>query len=163
MGKSFILKDRSGTVVGYFQQGIHTARCRLSGAEEGMEIILFYAGGKQKSRRIEAAGKEMEWEEAGGVIDGVAIVRNGLLAAASSPQVRFRFEQMHSTAQTNEKKNDPVGTTDGKPHESLESEEENKSKKKKPAEKNMMPERRWPRPPCWQEAVYRHGMWMDRQ
>ena len=137
MGKSFILKDRSGTVVGYFQQGIHTARCRLSGAEEGMEIVLFYAGGKQKSRMIEAAGKEMEWEEAGGVIDGVAIVRNGLLAAASSPQIRFQFEQMHSTAQTNEKKNDPVGTTDGKPHESLESEEENKSKKKKLAEKNQ--------------------------
>ena len=163
MGKSFILKDRLGIAVGYFQQGIHSVRCRFSRAEEGMEIILFYADGKHRVRLIEASGREMEWEEADGVIDEVTIIRDGVVAAASSPQARVRFEQMHFKVQTNERENYPDRQPIEKLHESLEREEENKSEEKEPAEKHMMPERRWPRPPCWQEAIYRQGVWTERR
>ena len=161
MGKSFILKDRSGTAVGYFQQGIHSVRCRLSSEEEGTEIILFYVGGKHNSRLIEETGKEMEWKEADGIVEEVVISRDGVIIAASSPQARLQFERMYSTVQTNKKRDNPSVLPVEETHESQQIEEENKSKET--AEKNRMPERRWPRPPCWQEAVYRQGMWTERQ
>jgi hypothetical protein len=93
----------------------------------------------------------------------VVISRDGVIIAASSSRARLQFERMYSTVQTHKKEKEAARMPVGKPHESQRIEEENKSREKKTAEKNRMPERRWPRPPCWQEAVYRNGMWMDRQ
>ena len=81
MGKSFILKDRSGTAAGYISTGIGVLRCRASGIREGMEAVLLYADGSHVSRLMDTAASEQEWKAEGGELAGGAIIGGGEIVA----------------------------------------------------------------------------------
>jgi len=166
MGKSFILKDRTGTPSGYLLQGIRTLRCRISGAEEGMKAVLFYADGKHSERQITTLDGEIEWEEPNAFIDGVVIIKDDAIVADSGVQAKRRFESMQIKANRGEEQGNAAALSVGKPEESLLSASmdgnEKKPEKREKEWERSLSERRWPRPPCLQTAVYDHGAWKER-
>jgi len=166
MGKSFVLRDQTGRPAGYLLQEMQTMRCRFSGAEEGMEIILLHADGNHSRRGIAAYDNEIKWEEAVGALDGAVIIKGDAIAASSGMQAIRRFEglqigPMDRKRQTDASAPDAIQSCRQQMPEEITKREEN-SQRHEIAYGNHLPERRWPCPPCWKEAVYDHGMWIQQ-
>lgn len=161
MGKNLILKDLSGVPAGYLFQGIRSLRCRVSQDGMGVELILFYADGKHQTREIAAADGEVEWEEAGGMLDGAVMVKGGVILAASDAPARERFKRLQLDVWTKAKEEHaPMKRTEKAYSFKEPAEEEEKKQEKQEQEGDAhFPERRWPPPPCWQSAVYDQGIW----
>jgi len=175
MGRSFILKDRLGTAVGYVSQGLGVLRCRLSEARPDMEIVLMYADGTEEKRAIDPSGAEQVWEEEDKEISGAVILAGERIAADTGVEVRRRYDGMTISARRQkQEKAEAVrkrysGVDGGSTHTAQsrkmppadEREEGAANGIMEKADTSVFPERRWPPSPCWQTSVYRSGRWME--
>ena len=170
MGKSFVFRNEQGDPVGYLTQGIQTACCRIK-AEENDEIIVFYRDGSHRCIRIEHIGREMEWSEKDCTIDGAAALMRGRVSAATSEDARRKaaeIEYRKKTCKTKAEK-EHLRTDIDEPEDNG---TEEQTKRVETAggkagadtqDTYACPQQRWPPPPCWKTAVYRHGAWDEEK
>lgn len=152
MGRSFVLKDKMGTAVGYLTQGLGAIRCRCMGAKEGMRAIILNNEDQLMEYKMNPVCTEQEWKDEDKIIEGAAIVFGEEIVADTGETLRRRIEnrlRMNACDQDFSE-----GAELYKRHEKKNAEREWTRK-----EAGSFPQRRWPPPPCMKGAVYRIGMW----
>lgn len=173
MGKSFILKDRMGMTAGYIFMGLGELRCRVSGAKAGMEAVLMDANGGCDSREMDATADEQIWEVPGRELGGAAIILNGEIIADTGVQARSSVRQMLESRKKREKE-EKAQNERTETKQEISSDEENKRGQAADSRETEggrtketaacdLPQRRWPRPPCMQSAVYCEGKWVEEE
>jgi len=160
VGKSFVLKDGMGRPAGYLTQGLSAIKCRALDMKEVMKAVLLYDDGSFSERAIEPGLTEREWQNETKAVIGVVILRGEEIAADSGQEARRRYEQTRSKKAKDTKNTKNLSGAADPP---LEQEEEKTERIEEinagSAREAILPERRWPPPPCWKEAVYRMGAW----
>ena len=102
---------------------------------------------------------------------GAAIVADGWIVADTGHQTRERVQQMLDGRQKKEKK-EKTGKqeeriADARLQNGGEEKRSNQAEQTREAEEectqraDRLPQRRWPRPPCMQAAIYRDGKWVE--
>lgn len=155
MGKSFVLKDEAGRPGGYLMQGMREICCRASALTRQAQAVLLFEGGMAEEHTL-CGGQEARWPGDGRLLLGGFVCADGRLLLATGEEARGTFERMfmQKRAEREEKR---VRT------ESAQERTQATEKPLGPAqETRVWPQRRWPPPPCWPQAVYAKGRWQEQ-
>ena len=166
MRKSMVLKDDKNLPRGYVVVSNAEIVCRAR-TDEPSKAVLFFRDGTRQTIQL-SDGKEQRVDCAGKELAGCCVLCGGSIALASDDEVRRMYESKVLT----EKKTDRIcseirlNTPDdisksntGIKMVCCKEKEENKTTKYENAE--VFVQRRWPPPPCWENACYRQGMWQE--
>ena len=158
MGKSYVLKDAAGRPGGYLMQLQHEICCRASGISGKAQAVLLFTDGTQKAYPLDN-GVEMRWaDDAHALCGGYICTENRLLLATDDDArqafamagIRYKPDRPPHAKQEREK--------------AAKAEEEERIHPEAGREKAYAePQRRWPPPPCWPQAVYRDGRWQEEE
>lgn len=178
MGKSFVMKRPDGSLAGYLMQESDGRTCFRAHAlpEEGASLTLVFRNGAQASRAV-SGEREAAWTERSGDVEAAFVAKEGKLLMSTGERGRKAYEAAleHDEARRRAAKRREQDTAAGKPADMQEkaSDEapEKEPERAKPAlceEKSVpqtvpnvhvLPERRWPPPPCMPGASYEEGRW----
>lgn len=178
MGGSFVLRDRGGRPAGYVMQGMGVVRCRAGALAQPGQLVLLRAG-ETECRPMPADGQEQVWPDRGGALMGAYIASDGALLLDTGEAARQAFERARcrtpdaKTMLTSMTAQAEMGTAD-QPKETARPSQERAQESKEASvtskeaavtskeampQRRSLPQRRWPPPPCWQEARYIDGQW----
>ena len=157
MGKSMLLKDEKNRPGGYVIASGTQITWRAQ-TDAPAQMINYFADGTQYLCNL-IGGKEQSIDN-NAEMTGCCVVCREQVILSSDEKTRSAFlrqstQKAHGEEQKSEKKEreeKPVS-----PH--LCSQE---NTQKKAAEKTTaLPQRRWPPPPCWEDACYLNGCWQE--
>lgn len=162
MGKSFVFKTPGGRLVGFLQQNQGMIRCKAE-AEAGTVLTLIDETGGLRTHTLNGDGVEQAWTDEGGTLVGAyalseerLLFDSGAKAHQAALTALTRREKQKNAVSKPDSDREPrrVGST-APPPSAL------RQEKYADGAAREWPQRRWPPPPCWQQAQYQQGKWME--
>lgn len=154
MRRIWMIKDASGTAIGYIQQTQNALRGRIdtAAAEKERYIWFFFSDGTYERSSFAASGVEYEWTMRAAQLSDVCITSDGVRIADTGAEARMRFAQIQAANISAEAK-----------YSVSETENEKKEETETLSDLQVFPELRWPPPLCWPGARYIGGVWRENQ
>ena len=157
MGNSLLLRDEAGRMTGYVQLCAGTLRCRVTaGAAERMELLVGYVDGGAQTCDFAVDGGEQTWPAASGALRGACVLSGGRVLCATDDAARAAGRKALLDRQPRK----PRDTQE--PPKAHNEQEKGARAVRKPSEEVLLPQRRWPPPPCLAGARYDGGAWIIR-
>ena len=168
MGKSTVLKDGSGRAAGYVMTGEAELLCRADLDAPAM-LVMIYADGSRQEYPLAACKGEQRCFFAQKAWSGCYVFRDNVLLLVSCAHMRGEFERELLRRNAIHAQTDRPGAqrdAETKPEKKSAAKTEmrpetNEEKQNRERTENMLPQRRWPPPPCWDGARYRDGHWQE--
>lgn len=155
MRKGFVLKDGAGRPGGYLVQDMREICCRANGLTQQAKAVLIFSDGTQEEHALED-DSEARWPLGGRVLCGGFVCAQDRLLLATGEQARGAFARLilRKAERANKRAESERMQEEHAPQREEEAE--------KPQYQHIWPQRRWPPPPCWPQAVYTQGCWRER-
>ncbi|MBQ4264207.1 MAG: hypothetical protein IJB85_01680 [Clostridia bacterium] len=165
MGKSFVLKDVSGRPMGYLMQAGDAVRYRISAAYAA-DVTLLFEDGAVYEHSVVAHSSEKSWTHGGRSLLGGYICREGEVILATDERIRRCAWMMKAPGSVQRKEDAQEGEqAEAKEQKTVLPDALEDDPKDDQAEEalRILPDRRWPPPPCLTSVVYLHGQWVQMQ
>ena len=159
MGKSFVLKDEAGRPGGYLMQGLREICCRASGLTRQAQAVLLFEDGTAEAHAL-GDDREARWPDGGRLLRGGFVCSDGRLLLATGEEARGAFERL--SMQKRAAKQEKRIKAENAEEPAQERTQETEAPPAPAQETHAWPQRRWPPPPCWPQAVYAQGRWQER-
>lgn len=155
MGKSMVLKDLSGHAAGYVRVSDREALCgvRLNG---DAQLALVLADGSSQVFDLQTGAAEQRFSCERKAFTGYYVFRGKELLLISGENMRDAFAR-DQLLRRKEASSTAARTEDVRKPAQQEIEAEAPKLRRQPD----FPQRRWPPPPCWDEAQYIEGSWQE--
>ena len=156
MSKYAVLKDLSGRIAGYVRADETAVFCRIQLGFPAKLAAVFSDGTQADYALSESAGEQCISCDGKNML-GCYVFKEDELLLVSDETMRGVFVRRALSCRNSEAENRIQGrVSENKEHETVESAAEAKEN-----HENEFPQRRWPKPPCWDEAIYRQGRWQE--
>ena len=153
MGRSILLKDKKGRILGYVIYDGQYGRVKITGASGACLLILLDEHGRRMMYPVRDDGMEECFACDHEPLYAAVLNESGKFLL-SDGQREIREEWMERASVQLFGCDDEARSGRDEDDEDMEEREERKEKEERPT-----PERRWPPPPCMQNAVYEDGRW----
>ena len=153
--KTFVLKDMAGSVAGYVRADHAGIYCRIwLNAPSSLAVVL--TDGTQAEYALDAGTGEQFMSGDGELINGCYVFREESLILISDESMCMAFERHVRRKERKGHMERNTGDSQTKPSETL-----SRNMIAVCKETRSFPQRRWPPPPCWDEARYCQGSWQE--
>lgn len=164
MAASLILKDKGRKTMGYVMRIADEIVCKLvENREEEAMLTILLDDGTRAEFPVPADGREHRFSVRQQGLSGAYAARRGVLFAATDEAARDAFYNARHTEEKKSKKSETLCKKEG--DSAVNHIEEFAAKKEigVAAASPCFPQRRWPPPPCQQDARYVDGSWREEE
>lgn len=161
MGKRFVLKDASGRPAGYVIADGADICCRVSGDGQGdARLIALFEDGERRAYALAPGGAEQRFPCGDGALCGGYVEAADRLLLATDARAREAFARSPMRRRAQPAAQARSDLTDAR-EQAMPPRPDETQQPDATARTDVMPQRRWPPPPCWPQARYAHGRWQD--